>query len=76
MSLQKNMGVKPIRNNKIEYKNQPITVKITPEIDEMIKYISEETTLNTSSIVRYGILGLYKKVKNEEMMKNGDINGN
>ena len=59
------MGVKPIRKNKIEYKNQPITVKITPEIDEMIKYISEQTTLNTSSIVRYGISDLYKKIKKE-----------
>ena len=65
MKLQKNMGVKTLPNNKIEYKNQPITVKITPEIDEMIKYISEQTTLNTSSIVRYGISDLYKKVKKE-----------
>ncbi len=54
-----------MRDNRIEYKNQPITVKITPEIDRMLKYISEETTLNTSSIVRYSILELYKKVKKE-----------
>lgn len=65
METQKNMGVNTMKNNRIEYKNQPITVKITPEIDEMIKFISQQTTLNTSSIVRYGILELYKKVKTE-----------
>lgn len=64
METQKNMGVNTMKNNRIEYKNQPITVKITPEIDEMIKFISQQTTLNTSSIVRYGISELYKKVKN------------
>ena len=61
--------------NKIEYKNQPITVKITPKVDGMLEYISEETTLNTSSIVRYAIADLYKKVKNQEN-KNGEDNGN
>ena len=54
-----------MKNNRIEYKNQPITVKITPEIDEMIKFISQQTTLNTSSIVRYGISELYKKLRKE-----------
>ena len=61
--------------NKIEYKNQAITVKITPKVDGMLEYISEETTLNTSSIVRYAIADLYKKVKNQEN-KNGEDNGN
>ena len=73
----KNMGVNTMKNNKMEYKNQPITVKITPEIESMLQYISSETTLNASSIVRYGISELYKKVKTDEMMKNGEIhNGN
>lgn len=77
METQKNMGVNTMKNNKMEYKNQPITVKITPEIESMLQYISSETTLNTSSIVRYGISELYKKVKTDEMMKNGEIhNGN
>ena len=65
METQKNMGVNAMKNNRIEYKNQPITVKITPEIDEMIKFISQQTTLNTSSIVRYGISELYKKLRKE-----------
>ena len=65
MAIQKNIFVKPIKNNKLEYKSQPICVRITPEQDAMITYISKQTTLNTSSIVRYGISELYKKVKKE-----------
>lgn len=53
------------KNTKIDYLETPITVKITPEINEMIQYISSETTLNASSIVRYGIRLLYKKIKKE-----------
>ena len=51
-------------NNKQAFLEQPISVKITPDIAKMIQYISIQTTLNTSSIVRYGICELFKKISN------------
>lgn len=64
MTLQKTIQ----KNNcKQCFLEQPITVKITPDIEKMIRYISIQTTLNTSSIVRYAICELFKKVKMEHI---------
>lgn len=52
-------------NNTLDYTIKPMSVKLTPKIDEMLTYISDTTQMSRSNIVRYSITELYRKLKAE-----------
>ena len=56
----------PVENNStLDYQSKPISIKITRKIEKQLDYISEQTQMPRSSIIRYSITELYKKIKQE-----------
>lgn len=56
----------PVKNsNTLDYKIQPISIKLTEKIEEQLDYIADQTQMSRSNIIRYSITELYKKIKIE-----------
>ncbi len=56
----------PVKNsNTLDYKIQPISIKLTEKIEEQLDYIADQTQMSRSNIVRYSITELYRKMKQE-----------
>ena len=59
----------PVKNNStLDYKIQPVSVKLTEKIEEQLDYIVDQTQMSRSNIIRYSITELYRKMK----FKSGD----
>ena len=52
-------------NSTLDYKIQPISVKLTEKIEEQLDYIADQTQMSRSNIIRYSITELYRKLKLE-----------
>ena len=57
-------------SNTLEYTIKPMSVKLTPKVDEMLNYIADQTQMSRSNIVRYSITELYRKIKAEKENEN------
>ena len=70
MNYNKNEDVKSsIKNsNTLDYKIQPVSVKLTKKIEKQLDYIADQTQMSRSNIIRYSITELYRKMK----FKSGD----
>ena len=56
----------PVTNsNTLDYKIQPVSVKLTEKIEEQLDYIADQTQMSRSNIIRYSITELYRKMKFE-----------
>ena len=49
-------------SNTLDYTIKPMSVKLTPKVDEMLNYIADQTQMSRSNIVRYSITELYRKI--------------
>ena len=67
MQLQKEGDVKSQveNNNTLDYQPKPISIKVTRKIEKQLEYLTEQTQMPRSSIIRYSITELYKKIKQE-----------
>ncbi len=67
MQLQKEGDVKSQveNNNTLDYQSKPISIKVTRKIEKQLEYLTEQTQMPRSSIIRYSITELYKKIKQE-----------
>ena len=67
MQLQKEGDVKSqVENNStLDYQSKPISIKLTRKIEKQLDYLTEQTQMPRSSIIRYSITELYKKIKQE-----------
>lgn len=67
MNTKDNGDVKSsIKNNStLDYKIQPVSVKLTEKIEEQLDYIADQTQMSRSNIIRYSITELYRKMKLE-----------
>lgn len=67
MQLQKEGDVKSqVENNStLDYQSKPISIKVTRKIEKQLEYLTEQTQMPRSSIIRYSITELYKKIKQE-----------
>lgn len=67
MQLQKEGDVKSQveNNNTLDYQSKPISIKLTRKIEKQLEYLTEQTQMPRSSIIRYSITELYKKIKQE-----------
>ena len=55
-----------IKNNStLDYKIQPVSVKLTEKIEKQLDYIADQTQMSRSNIIRYSITELYRKMKLE-----------
>lgn len=52
-------------SNTLDYKVQPISIKLTEKIEEQLNYIADKTQMSRSNIIRYSITELYRKMKLE-----------
>ena len=52
-------------SNTLDYKIQPISVKLTEKIEKQLDYIADQTQMSRSNIIRYSITELYRKLKLE-----------
>ena len=52
-------------NNTLDYQSKPISIKVTRKIEKQLEYLTEQTQMPRSSIIRYSITELYKKIKQE-----------
>ena len=52
-------------NNTLDYKIQPVSVKLTKKIEDQLDYIADQTQMSRSNIIRYSITELYRKLKLE-----------
>lgn len=68
MKLNKNDEVyTSVKNsNTLDYTIKPMSVKLTPKIEEMLNYIADQTQMSRSNIVRYSITELYSKIKTDK----------
>ena len=56
----------PVENNStLDYQSKPISLKLTKKIEKQLDYLTEQTQMPRSSIIRYSITELYKKIKQE-----------
>ena len=56
----------PVKNNStLDYKIQPISVKLTEKLEKQLDYIADQTQMSRSNIIRYSITELYRKMKLE-----------
>lgn len=56
----------PVENNStLDYQSKPISIKLTKKIEKQLDYLTEQTQMPRSSIIRYSITELYKKIKQE-----------
>ena len=56
----------PVKNNStLDYKVQPISVKLTAKLEQQLDYIADQTQMSRSNIIRYSITELYRKMKLE-----------
>lgn len=53
-------------SNTLDYTIKPMSVKLTPKVEEMLNYIADQTQMSRSNIVRYSITELYSKIKAEK----------
>lgn len=54
----------PVENNStLDYQSKPISIKLTKKIEKQLDYLTEQTQMPRSSIIRYSITELYKKIK-------------
>ena len=67
MQIQDNENVNSQikNNNTLDYKIQPISVKLTEKIEKQLDYIADQTQMSRSNIIRYSITELYRKLKLE-----------
>ena len=67
MCLKENEDVKSsiTNSNTLDYKIQPVSVKLTEKIEEQLDYIVDQTQMSRSNIIRYSITELYRKMKLE-----------
>ena len=67
MYLKENEDVKSsiTNSNTLDYKVQPVSVKLTEKIEEQLDYIVDQTQMSRSNIIRYSITELYRKMKLE-----------
>ena len=67
MCLKENEDVKSsiTNSNTLDYKVQPVSVKLTEKIEEQLDYIVDQTQMSRSNIIRYSITELYRKMKLE-----------
>ena len=67
MCLKENEDVKSsiTNSNTLDYKVQPVSVKLTEKIEEQLDYIADQTQMSRSNIIRYSITELYRKMKLE-----------
>ena len=67
MQIQDNENVNSqIKNsNTLDYKIQPISVKLTKKLEKQLDYIADQTQMSRSNIIRYSITELYRKLKLE-----------
>lgn len=49
-------------SNTLDYTIKPMSVKLTPKVEEMLNYIADQTQMSRSNIVRYSITELYRKI--------------
>ena len=65
MHLKENGDVNPpVKNNStLDYKIQPISVKLTEKLEQQLDYIADQTQMSRSNIIRYSITELYRKMK-------------
>ncbi|PWB87879.1 hypothetical protein [Methanobrevibacter thaueri] len=49
-------------SNTLDYTIKPMSVKLTPKVEEMLNYIADQTQMSRSNIVRYSITELYRKL--------------
>ena len=52
-------------SNTLDYKVQPISVKLTEKLEKQLDYIADQTQMSRSNIIRYSITELYRKMKLE-----------
>lgn len=52
-------------NSTLDYKIQPISVKLTEKLEQQLDYIADQTQMSRSNIIRYSITELYRKMKLE-----------
>ncbi|WP_405283098.1 ribbon-helix-helix domain-containing protein [Methanobrevibacter sp.] len=67
MCNDRNENVKSQVNNSntLDYKIQPVSVKLTEKIEKQLDYIADQTQMSRSNIIRYSITELYRKMKME-----------
>lgn len=67
MQLEKERDVNSsVENNStLNYQSKPISIKLTRKIEKQLEYLTEQTQMPRSSIIRYSITELYKKIKQE-----------
>ena len=67
MDTKNNGDVKSqVKNsNTLDYKIQPISVKLTDKIEKQLDFIADQTQMSRSNIIRYSITELYRKLKLE-----------
>lgn len=52
-------------NSTLDYQSKPISIKLTRKIEKQLEYLTEQTQMPRSSIIRYSITELYRKMKQE-----------
>ena len=52
-------------SNTLDYKIQPISIKLTDKIEKQLDFIADQTQMSRSNIIRYSITELYRKMKFE-----------
>ncbi|WP_405309904.1 hypothetical protein [Methanobrevibacter sp.] len=56
----------PVKNSStLDYQSKPISIKLTRKIEKQLEYLTEQTQMPRSSIIRYSITELYKKIRQE-----------
>lgn len=52
-------------SNTLDYRIQPVSVKLTEKIEKQLDFIADQTQMSRSNIIRYSITELYRKMKLE-----------